>query len=334
MASACLTQDHEVQSRQRHLLLWDTGWLYLLFNPANLDKKEETWWSGVSHTRLKPWVRTGSNSVAMPVCFLHLWKELILGGASTEHTCCWLHLKASLLAPSHSSYEQTNMERSSSCVHAGELLKFPIWPLKKAPQSCLLGEKVVLCGNTLPQADQGGHGMLQCRHRLTKELWVEMTCFSATHLGFQGLCTWVQFFCFMSTWELISIPFPSRFYLAFQVPVLFLITSQALPHYPLYPSWWSLTAWCETLRRVADAWSELAPREKNVTQKLAAASHSLERTGTLLVLVPRSRRSGHIWAQAFESVQWVSQMGMLRLWGWQCQYHRTWKMSVCYSKIW
>lgn len=272
----------------------------------------------------------------MPVCFLHLWKELILGGASTEHTCCWLRLKASLHAPSHSSYEQTDMERSSSCVHAGELLKFPICSLRKPSQSCLLGEKVMLCGNTLPQADQGGHGMLQCRHCLTKELWVEMPCFSAypPWLSRSLYLSSIFFFCFMSTWELISIPFPSHFYLAFQVPVLFLISSQALPHYPLYASWWSFTAWCETIRWVADAWQELAPREKNVTQKLAAASHSLERTGTLLVLVPRSRRPGHIWAQAFESVQWVSQMGMLRLWGWQCQYHRTWKMSVCYSKIW
>lgn len=115
----------------------------------------------------------------MPVCFLHLWKGLILGGASTEHTCCWLRLKASLLAPSHSSYEQTDMERSSSCVHAGEFLKFPICSLRKPSQSCFLGEKVMLCGNTLPQADQGGHGMLQCIHCLTKELWVEMPCFSA-----------------------------------------------------------------------------------------------------------------------------------------------------------
>lgn len=193
---------------------------------------------------------------------------------------------------------------SDSCVHAGELLKFPVCPLRKPPQFWLL------------------------------ELWVKMPCFSAYPHWLSRSLYLSSNFCFMSTWGLISIPYPSRFYQAIQVPVLFLRTSQALPHYPLYASWWSLTAWCETLHLVADAWQEWAPREKNGTQKLAAASHSLEHTGTLLVLVPRSRRAAHSWAQAFESVQWVSQMGMLRLWGWRCQYHRTWKMSVCYSKTW
>lgn len=131
----------------------------------------------------------------MPVCFSHLWKELILGGSSTEHTCCWLHLKASLLTSSH-SYKQTNMERSSSCVHAGELLKFPICPLRKPPQLCFLGEKIMFCGNTSATGRPGWawHVTMQTPTVWPKSCETKCLAFLLTHLGFQGLCTWVQIF--------------------------------------------------------------------------------------------------------------------------------------------
>lgn len=54
---------------------------------------------------------------------------------------------------------------------------------------------------------------------------------------------------------------------------------------------------------------------------------------TAHVLVPRSRRSAHTWAQAFESVKWVSQMGMLSFLAGSMSTLLYIKMSVCYTRV-
>lgn len=107
------------------------------------------------------------------------------------------------LLPHSPPVNRPSWRGSDSCVHAGELLKFPVCPLREPPQFWLL------------------------------ELWVKMPCFPTYPHWLSRSLYLSSNFCFMSTWGLISIPHPRRFYLAIQVPVLFLRTSQALPHYPL-----------------------------------------------------------------------------------------------------
>lgn len=58
--------------------------------------------------------------------------------------------------------------------------------------------------------------------------------------------------------------------------------------------------------------------ENQEKQKLSTSQYLLKHTETAHGLVSRSRRSAHTWAQAFEFVQWVSQMGMLGFLGWIC----------------
>lgn len=58
--------------------------------------------------------------------------------------------------------------------------------------------------------------------------------------------------------------------------------------------------------------------ENQEKQKLTTSQYLLKHTEAARGLVSRSRRSAHTWAQAFEFVQWVSQMGMLRFLGWMC----------------
>lgn len=56
--------------------------------------------------------------------------------------------------------------------------------------------------------------------------------------------------------------------------------------------------------------------ENQEKEKLTTSQYLLEHTERVHVLVPRSRRSAHTWAQAFEFAKWVSQMGMLGFLGW------------------
>lgn len=194
MASACLTLDLEVQSRRRHSLLWGTGWLYLLFNPANLDKKERAWWSGVSHTRLTPWGRTGFNP----------WPRLCASctsGKSSSWEAQWQSILAvdsvwRLPSCSFTPLLWTDQHR--------EVLK--LCPGRGALEISLLSFK-----KTTTTLSPRWEGYAQWRHLCHRRTRVGMACYNAdtvwpkscelkclafllSHLGFQGLCTWVQFF--------------------------------------------------------------------------------------------------------------------------------------------